>query len=815
MRKAVFFHNEASREIGMLIGLLLLVIQCAIAQGEDASSNSELYSKVTSNYIKLKLTEGSISCPPNFKAVLFNPDSFRVNDEDSFNKAITWWWVRNEGESLIEASERRFTPEISPIPIRINDKGLLNLFLECKILSLHYNLIKNTFNVEFKSPLDSLFIEKYTSVKCIREMNHHIEVIQLNTEIGMNFDENDKATLLKGTHFPHDNSPHRDGIPANWACYPGNQESIGFIFQNVALNNRPIGPGDAIGAFADRDVDVCCGVAVVPEDYAGDEDILLNVYGSFQDGYDNPNGYRYAEEITFRIWDEQLDQEYNAEVFINEVIGCDHVPYRSTPTEQGLFFATRGERILLDCYTWDRADDGCWEIYPYYYLYRENEDVENDITFFNRRKNCNIMSMWMKLCGRAAWGNENLTRNGIGSGVTVVIVEPYGVRLFDPNDHETPFHQDLPSGDRFYSEGSDLNDATHHGTMVAGVVAAEINTQAIAASSGIAPGVNLYCAYVHKPGWDEEDRVNYIVNLLTGDLVSNVFPNTRQVFNMSWSIPYYLPEIENQFQAAINTAVNEQGKIVVAAAANTAQPGRQIPAGFKNVISVGATDMNYTRSSFSNYYIPNDPDYDRIPDFMAPGEAVRVLKYSTANPENRMDYGPANGTSFSAPCVAAFSAIMLSCNPDRFAHQNSVIEFLTQCAFAIPESGENNLMDKWGNGMINGARIADNLRLSYNGDNHHRSNVSRKNEEITLSNQLSIFPNPANAEINVSTRVPIGNDCQLHINDVQGRTVLKAALFENETASLSVKELSSGRYFAGVYDVSGQLLVFSTFVVLK
>jgi len=199
MRKAVFFHNEASREIGMLIGLLLLVFQCAIAQGEDASSNSELYSKVTSNYIKLKLTEGSISCPPNFKAVLFNPDSFRVNDEDSFYNAIEWWWVQNEGESMIKAYKRQFTPKTSPIPIKINDKELLDLFLELNIESFYHHSIKNKYSVRLKSPLvDSLMLKKCTNIKCIKEMKHLImEDPQLDMETGINFQENHKHSSQK------------------------------------------------------------------------------------------------------------------------------------------------------------------------------------------------------------------------------------------------------------------------------------------------------------------------------------------------------------------------------------------------------------------------------------------------------------------------------------------------------------------------------------------------------------------------------------------------------------------------------------------
>lgn len=72
-------------------------------------------------------------------------------------------------------------------------------------------------------------------------------------------------------------------------------------------------------------------------------------------------------------------------------------------------------------------------------------------------------------------------------------------------------------------------------------------------------------------------------------------------------------------------------------------------------------------------------------------------------------------------------------------------------------------------------------------------------EEVTLTNQLTVFPNPAKTELNISLPVAIST---VSIVDMTGREVLKST-----SAKLDVSALKQGLYFVNVTAVDGRSAV--------
>ena len=223
----------------------------------------------------------------------------------------------------------------------------------------------------------------------------------------------------------------------------------------------------------------------------------------------------------------------------------------------------------------------------------------------------------------AAWGVTT------GKGVTVAVIDT-GVKAN---------HEDLPNLRRVEvtngNEPLGLEDATGHGTHVAGIIGAAMGNGK--GGAGIAPGVTILSLRV-------VNAAGYIYDSALIAALRTAVKNGAQIVNISIGGTAY----NAVFQKVINEAA-EAGVTVVAAMGNDGTNCLNYPAGYDNVIGVVSVDRTNNRSSGSSY--------GTWGDVAAPGAAVWSTTYNGS-------YGPKSGTSMASPVVAGVAALYKSVHPD-------------------------------------------------------------------------------------------------------------------------------------------------------
>lgn len=226
-----------------------------------------------------------------------------------------------------------------------------------------------------------------------------------------------------------------------------------------------------------------------------------------------------------------------------------------------------------------------------------------------------------------------------GSGVVVAVV-----------DSGIVDHSDLAAVVTARKDFVGLPGARHHGTNVAGIIAARRHNGI--GTAGIAPGVTLLDARVCTE------------NVCPSSAVANgvvwAVANGADVINMS---------LGGGYSSAISSAVRyalDKGVVVVAAAGNSAcsafmsgstgsdGPNRCLssmtsdnyPARLAGVISVAAITSGLTRADYSSY-----------------GPSVSVGAPTDVLTTNNVQYGSFSGTSAASPHVAAVAAMVLQADP--------------------------------------------------------------------------------------------------------------------------------------------------------
>ncbi|MBQ4443818.1 MAG: S8 family serine peptidase [Clostridia bacterium] len=256
----------------------------------------------------------------------------------------------------------------------------------------------------------------------------------------------------------------------------------------------------------------------------------------------------------------------------------------------------------------------------------------------------------------AAWalteGSEDVLVGVLDSGID------HNHSNLDNNLDDTAMHRDFTVANGEFIPIPEPEDATGHGTKVAGIIAAEGTGE----TKGVAPNVRLVSLKV--------DHINNIT-----DAVSYAKENGIHILNMSLA-----SSLEN---FALHTILSNYDGLLICAAGNDGSDldnsvlypqiyNKTSSAEYlSNLIVVGNCDfaigLPYPHSS-SNYG-------DETVDLFAPGINI----YSTAI----TGYEIVSGTSFAAPMVAGVAALLYSYIPNITASQVKahILENVTDCSF--------------------------------------------------------------------------------------------------------------------------------------
>jgi len=215
---------------------------------------------------------------------------------------------------------------------------------------------------------------------------------------------------------------------------------------------------------------------------------------------------------------------------------------------------------------------------------------------------------------------------------------------------------------------SGCKDGNGHGTHVAGIAAAATNNAIGVAGVSFDSPISV-CRALGSDGSGNDSDVAACINWLSDQGV--------KIINMSLTV-----DTPSTVHPAVTAAWNGgDGALLVAAAGNTNSTALQYPAGFGEVVSVGATTPQDQKASFSTY--------NSDVELSAPG--FQILSTWKGG-----GYATENGTSMASPVVAGVAAVVWQLHPTFTAQQ--VRTFLHT---KVDDLGDPGRDDSFGFGRIN------------------------------------------------------------------------------------------------------------------
>jgi len=288
-----------------------------------------------------------------------------------------------------------------------------------------------------------------------------------------------------------------------------------------------------------------------------------------------------------------------------------------------------------------------------------------------------------------------------------------------------------------------------HGTHCAGIASASTDNNVGIASIGF----NTSIIPVKCTPDNSSSQGNELPNAYDG--VYYAIRANADVISMSWGGGF------SSTGESLMSAANSLGIVLVGAAGNDNVSTPFYPAAYTTVISVGATDITDSKSSFSNF----GPTID----VMAPGSGIYSTLSGTGN-----EYGSLSGTSMACPLVAGLCGLVLEQNP---SFSPAEVKTALQNGCENIDAVNPGFIGMMGAGRINAFNTLSGI-----------SGISEETERLSL-----IYPNPNNGNFTISSE-NAEEIREIQLTHVSGKVVRKVvpSFMQNEM-NFSL-DLASGIY---------------------
>ncbi len=241
-------------------------------------------------------------------------------------------------------------------------------------------------------------------------------------------------------------------------------------------------------------------------------------------------------------------------------------------------------------------------------------------------------------------------------------------------------------------------DAHGHGTHVAGISAAVTN------NSNQVSGICSNCKIMPlRAGYSDTSGNGSLTSVAINNSIRYATDNNATIISMSFGGPN-----NNQIIEQAITYAQTKGVIMVAASGNDDSSIVSYPAAYSGVISVGSTDSNDQKSSFSNY--------GSWVDITAPGHDI----FSTYL-NNGLAY--LSGTSMSTPLVAGAIGLIKSVFPDE--NQTTILDALNTTGTIIDFGGQDKSRINVYSALLSLDESAPNITLTSPENETQSTNVNQ------------------------------------------------------------------------------------------